>query len=141
MPAADDGEGERGAPVSAAEGGRLSASDFAAELQRAANPVLTFFCILDVASDGLDPSDMEELLADQVRCDEGDLVSLSAKGGLVLLQGAREGQLGPFLSRLRTRIGERAGKGSPEVTIDVLSHPAESARIGSLLGIERASQS
>ena len=142
VPTADYGEGEQESAVTAPEGGRLSADDFAAELQRrAADPVLTFFCLLDVASQGVDPSDMEELLADQVRCDEGDLVSLSEKGGLVLLQGAREGHLGPFLSRLRTRIGERAGNGAANVTIQVLSHPAESARIRSLLGIELASQS
>jgi len=140
---AEEGISEGTRTGATAEGGRLSVDDFAAELQRrSANPVLTFFCILDVAAVGLPPSDLEELLADQVRCDEGDLVSVTGKGCVVLLQGAREGQLTPFLSRLRKRIEERAAnKGASEVTLDVLSHPAESARIRSLLGIERAAES
>jgi hypothetical protein len=52
---------------------------------------------------------------------------------MVLLQGAREGQLGPFLARLRSRIGEQA-------VLDVLSHPAEAGRIRSLLGLADASE-
>jgi hypothetical protein len=144
VPEASDGEGEDGALEGAtAEGGRVSAADFTAGLERrAANPVLTFFCILDVASDAIDPSDLEDVLADAVRCDEGDLVSRNDKGCVVLLQGAREGQLDPFLTRLRSRIAERAGeKGAPDLVLDVLSHPAESARIRTLLGIEGGSES
>jgi len=61
-----------------------------------------------------------------------------ADGCAVLLQGAREGQLDPFLTRLRGRIQEEAGDGvDPRVSIDVLSHPADSGRIRELLGISR----
>jgi hypothetical protein len=95
--------------------------------------VLTFFCLLDVASDAMDIAALEDGLVDAVRCDEGDLVSRNAKGCVVLLQGAREGQLDPFLARLRERIG------TPDLAIEVLSHPAEAARIRSLLGIEGGS--
>jgi len=125
-----------------AEGGRMSLADFATELRRrAANPVLTFFCVLDVASAAIELSALEDLLADHVRCDEGDLVASNSRGCVVLLQGAREGQLEPFLARLRTRIGERAGEGgAPDLALDVLSHPAESARIRTLLGIEGGSE-
>jgi len=137
MPAAPNGDEAGPHLTPRPEGGRVSAEDFATELtRRAENPVLTFFCILDVASGALAPKDLEELLADQVRGDEGDLVARSAKGCVVLLQGAREGQLGPFLSRLRTRVVERAGGGDGELALDVLSHPSESARIRQLLGIE-----
>jgi hypothetical protein len=115
-------------------GGRFSSDDFAAELQRrAANPVLSFFCVLDVAAKGVPVAVLEELLAEHVRCDEGDMVAQNAKGCMVLLQGAREGQLGPFLARLRSRIGEQA-------VLDVLSHPAEAGRIRSLLGLADASE-
>lgn len=137
MPSAPNGDGDRAIVTTRPDGGRVSVQDFATELtKRADNPVLTFFCILDVASGALAPKDLEQVLADQVRGDEGDLVARSAKGCVVLLQGAREGQLGPFLSRLRSRIGERAGVGDGELALDVLSHPAESARIRQLLGIE-----
>jgi CheY-like chemotaxis protein len=138
VPTPPDGEGDGSlATTGKPEGGRVSVEDFAKELdKRAANPVLSFFCVLDVASGALAPKDLEEVLADQVRCVEGDLVARTAKGCVVLLQGAREGQLGPFLSRLRSRIGERAGGGDGELALDMLSHPAESARIRQLLGIE-----
>jgi DNA-binding NarL/FixJ family response regulator len=137
MPSAPNGDGAGPHLTPRPDGGRVSVEDFTTELnRRAQNPVLTFFCILDVASGALAPKDLEQVLADQVRGDEGDLVARSAKGCVVLLQGAREGQLGPFLSRLRTRVGERAGGGDGELALDVLSHPSESARIRQLLGIE-----
>jgi len=132
----EDGSGGGPSARGQAEGGRVGAADFAAGFeQRAADPVLTFFCVLHVASDALTPPDLEDVLADAVRCDEGDLVASNDKGGLVLLQGARDGQLGPFLDRLRKRITERAGRDDAPVTLDVLSHPSDSARIRSLLGI------
>jgi len=137
MPSTPNGDGAGPHLIPRPDGGRVTVDEFASELKRRAeNPVLTFFCILDVASGALAPKDLEEVLADQVRGDEGDLVTRGAKGCVVLLQGAREGQLGPFLSRLRSRVGERAGGGDGELALDVLSHPAESARIRQLLGIE-----
>jgi hypothetical protein len=131
----------RGARRAVPEGGRVSVEDFRAELRRrAADPVQTFFCLLDVAGGGLAPDDLERLLAEHVRLDEGDLVSRNGHGCYVLLHGARQGQLDPFLTRLRARIGERAGakKGDADVELDVLGHPSEATRIQSLLGIEGA---
>jgi DNA-binding NarL/FixJ family response regulator len=144
VPEAAAGDAEGGTSADgAAEGGRVSVADFAAKVERrASNPVLTFFCILDIASDAIEPTALEDLLVEHVRCDEGDLVSRNEKGCVVLLQGAREGQLEPFLARLRTRIDERSGeRGAPDLALDVLSHPAESARIRTLLGIEGGSES
>jgi hypothetical protein len=133
VPAVANGGGD-GSSHTRPEGGRLDAAGFVAELRRrATHPVLTFFCLLDVASDAMDIAALEDGLVDAVRCDEGDLVSRNAKGCVVLLQGAREGQLDPFLARLRERIG------TPDLAIEVLSHPAEAARIRSLLGIEGGS--
>ncbi|NNL67550.1 MAG: hypothetical protein HKP30_14975, partial [Myxococcales bacterium] len=139
MPAGDSG----GVDPDAADGGKLEADAFASEFERrAAHPVLGFFCVLDVASGALAPTDLEDFLVDQVRVDEGDLVSRNDERCVVLLQGAREGQLTPFLARLRSRLEERAGKnGDPGLELEVLSHPAESSRIRSLLGIDSASSS
>ena len=140
-PALDSAEGTDDGRKHQAEGGRLEAEAFAAEFERRADdPVLGFFCVLDVSSGALEPTDLEEFLVDQVRVEEGDLVSRTGEGCVVLLQGAREGQLAPFLDRLRSRLDERAGKkGDPGLKLEVLSHPAESARIRSLLRIEGAS--
>ena len=53
----------------------------------------------------------------------------------VLLQGAREGQLDPFLNRLRTRLDERpeAG-GNAAVSVVMYSHPADADKIMARLG-------
>ena len=138
MPEADGGSDE---DTDGAGGGKLSPDAFLREFRRrASHPVLGFFCVLDVATEALDPTDLEDLLVEQVRVEEGDLVSRRGQHCVVLLQGAREGQLAPFLTRLRSHIGERAG-GRPDVelTLTVLSHPAEERRIRSLLGDEGAS--
>jgi hypothetical protein len=139
VPGSDDDADDSEAPTT--EGGRLDSGDFAAEFERrAGDPVLGFFCVLDVASGTLETTDLEEFLVEQVRVEEGDLVTRSDDHCVVLLQGAREGQLAPFLDRLRSSLDERAGKkGDSGLAIEVLSHPAESERIRSLLGIEGAS--
>jgi KaiC/GvpD/RAD55 family RecA-like ATPase len=117
------------------EGGSVARGLFVDELaRRSTDPVLKFFCVLDVSSGALDLAQLQEVLTDQVRADEGDLVSAAAGRCAVLLQGAREGQLGPFLGRLRARIEERAGKnGDPGLSVDVLSHPSDADRIRKLL--------
>ena len=119
--------------VDSADGGRVPRNVFAEEVaRRAADPDLAFFCVLDVQSGVLAPEDLEKALAEQVRADEGDIVSGTPDRCAVLLQGAREGQIGPFLSRLRSRLQERTGNG--DLDIGVLSHPADSERILALVG-------
>jgi hypothetical protein len=122
------------------DGGRVPRKVFIQEIERrASNPDLAFFCILDVTSAVLSPADLEGALAEQVRADEGDIVSGDPDRCAVLLQGAREGQLGPFLNRLRSRLEEKAGeKGDAGLDIGVLSHPADSDRIMALLGTSGA---
>lgn len=118
-----------------ATGGCVPRDRFAQELaRRAADPVMKFFCVLDVAIGPLAKSVVEEILVDQVRADEGDMVATDTDRCAVLLQGAREGQLGAFLERLRARLSERVGSGGYEPSIAVLSHPADAARIRALLG-------
>lgn len=137
MPDASDGTDDGGTRP---EGGALDPDAFVAEfVRRAGDPLLGFFCVLDVASAAMEPADLESFLVDQVRVDEGDLVSRRNGQCVVLLQGAREGQLEPFLDRLRSRVGERVSDASGGgLTLDVLSHPAESGRIRSLLGIDES---
>jgi DNA-binding response OmpR family regulator len=132
-----DGGGRSERPVGAGgaelPGGRMARDLFVQELERRADdPVLKFFCILDVTSKSVDARQLEDILTEQVRADEGDMVSADSDHCAVLLQGAREGQLGPFLGRLRARA---EGKADTPLAVEVLSHPADADRIGMLLGI------
>jgi DNA-binding response OmpR family regulator len=104
--------------------------------RRAAHPVQKFFCVLDVTSGAIEPARLEELLVQQVRVDDGDLVASVGGRCAVLLQGAREAQLGPFLERLGQRLQEAAsGTGSDRAAdVLVLSHPADADRIQALIG-------
>jgi circadian clock protein KaiC len=121
-----------------ASGGRVTRGVFAREVERrASDPDLAFFCVLDVRSAVLSPDDLEQALAEHVRVDEGDIVSGGSDRCAVLLQGAREAQLGAFLTRLRSRLEERAGHTSAAVDIGVLSHPADSDRIMGMLESSR----
>jgi CheY-like chemotaxis protein len=117
-------------------GGRVPPDRFREELRRrAANPVSRYFCVLDVSPGSLTPAVVEQILVEQVRADAGDLVTTDSNRCAVLLQGAREGQLATFLDRLRARLRERLGAQAhgEEPAVQVLSHPAESTRIRSLL--------
>jgi hypothetical protein len=116
-------------------GGLVQRDQFRAELtRRADDPVLKFFCVLDVATGALAASEVEKILVDQVRADAGDLVTADTNHCAVLLQGAREGQLAAFLERLRARLRERAAeRGHGEPAVRVLSHPSDAARIRALL--------
>jgi hypothetical protein len=140
-PALSDAPGEGGSTATLipeeSDGGRVPRAVFVREVKRrAASADLTFFCVLDVKSDVLAASDLEDALAEQVRADEGDIVSGDTERCAVLLQGAREGQIGPFLTRLRSRLEEKAGTSSDSaLDIGVLSHPADSDRIMAILGM------
>ena len=137
IPAGGDGDEGQSATASlipkGSDGGRVTRSVFIEEVERrAADADLAFFCVLDVSFGALAPDDLESTLAEQVRADEGDIVSGGPERCAVLLQGARAGQIGPFLDRLRSKLEERADDSGVE--IEVLSHPADSDRIMSLLG-------
>ncbi len=117
-------------------GGIVPQDRFAKEVERrGANPALAFFCVLDVRSLTLSGSDLEARVAALVRSEDGDLVSEGASGCLVLLQGVRESYAGTFIDRLRGRLDAAHPAGAEQgVSIEILSHPAESAAIGTLLG-------
>lgn len=119
------------APVLVPEGGLLSLEVFAGELgRREADPDLAFFCLLDVRVGDAGARELEDALVELVRSEEGDVVAGTDDRCLVLLQGAREGQLGPFLDRVRARLGEG-------IEVGVLSHPTDGERIRALLETAR----
>jgi CheY-like chemotaxis protein len=119
----------------APRGGSVPSADFVGEVRRrAALPDLSFFCVLDVAWDAIPSGELQAALADLVRAEEGDLVSTAGRGCVVLLQGARESQLRPFVDRVRSRLAERAASPGSSPDIAVLSHPADAERISALLG-------
>ncbi len=118
-------------------GGRVSPDAFRSELERrSASDDLAFFCVLEVTADPARPEAVATVCADEVRADDGDLVAVTPAGCAVLLQGAREAQLGTFLARLGARM-EAEVEGTVE--IEVLSHPAEADRIMAVLGSTGAS--
>ena len=132
------GPAPAGAPADES-GGRVTAAGFRDQVaRRAADPVQRFFCVLDVSSHAIETDRLEQLLAAQVRADEGDIVAARGDRCTVLLQGAREAQLGPFLERLNERLRDAAnGKGHDTATrVTVLSHPADAQRIQDLVGSE-----
>jgi DNA-binding response OmpR family regulator len=132
--------GELGAPPRApndSDGARVPVDRLRSEIdRRSRDPVQRFFCVLDVASQALEADRLEQVLAQQVRAEEGDLVSTAAGRCAVLLQGAREAQLGAFLERLHQCLGEAANGGGvkPVAAVTVLSHPADADRISAWLG-------
>jgi DNA-binding response OmpR family regulator len=119
------------------DGGIVSKQVLAAEVvRRGTNSSSAFFCVLRITSGELSPPELQGLLAEQIRDDEGDLVAADADLSLVLLQGAREGQTRPFLTRLRSRLDE--GGQSSNLDVAVLSHPSETEAIHELLGVSGA---
>jgi len=137
-PVIDEGEGESTDILTlipeGSDHGRVSADTFIEEVERrGGSPNHAFFCVLDVTSPVLDSEDLKEALAAQIRHEEGDIVAGGEQRAAVLLQGAREGQIGPFLDRLRSKVNERARDQDAKLTIDVLSHPADADRIMEIL--------
>jgi len=137
-PVVDKDEGESGGIRSlipeGSDEGRVTTDMFIGEIERrAGSPNHAFFCVLDVSSAVLASDELEEALASQIRHDEGDIVAGGDKRAAVLLQGAREGQIGPFLDRLRSRVDQRASDNDAKLSIDVLSHPADADRIMEIL--------
>ena len=119
----------------------VSKSELAAEVERrASDSEHAFFCVLEISSTALDPVALEKVLLSHVRHEDGDLVSTGDRGCIVLLQGARVSQIGPFLQRLEARVGEQVGRDGADLEIGVLSHPSDRARIETLVGSSGAQE-
>jgi DNA-binding NarL/FixJ family response regulator len=131
-----DGGTSTEAPVEA-NGGRVSVESFREQVaRRAADPARKFFCVLVVSSRTIGTERLEQLLADQVRLEEGDIVSVLGGRCTVLLQGARAAQLDPFMVRLResVRAATEGEGGAGEIHVRILSHPADAGGIQDLVG-------
>lgn len=114
------------------EDGRVPRQIFLREIGgRAKEPEQAFFCVLKVDHARLESGALEEVLSDQMRAEEGDLVTSLGEGCAILLQGARETQLGPFVDRLNAKLWEAGSSG--DFSVEVLSHPSDGARIVALL--------
>lgn len=119
--------------------GRVPRDIFRSEVGgRAEEPDQAFFCVLKVDHARLESAALEEVLSDQMRAEEGDLVTSLSEGCAILLQGARETQLGPFVERLNARLWEAGSSG--DFSVEVLSHPSEGDRIVALLAGSNASR-
>ena len=117
VPASAESEDD---PLSArAAGGRVSAEDFMAELERRAHhPVLAFFCVLSVASQALEPSALEEVLVEQVRSEEGDLVARNGDQSVVAQARLRSGSPLALLHSHRSGLIVEALQSNVGVALD-----------------------
>ena len=117
----------------ATSGGCVTPEVLRAEVgRRASNPNLSVFCVVRLFSDSVTPGDLEIALAEAVRDEEGDLVTRTLDGCLVLLQGARRKQAQAFLTRFRSKLVDRDGPGAG-FCFDLLTHPAEKGQIDQML--------
>ena len=127
------GKPESGPGLGAAVGGTVSRSVFDDELRRrAADPTLGVFGVVLVRVPEVSTEELGRILADEIRNEEGDLVSEGADGFLVLLQGARGDAAQAFLNRFRNRLAHHFGW-DPRPVLDVFSHPADRVRMFNFL--------
>lgn len=116
-------------------GGVVGMAAFRAEMdRRAGDPASAVFCVISVEAPGVEDGELAEVLAREMRDEDGDLLATRGGRGVVLLQGARGSQADPFISRLKGRLREAAKKGGSRLKTEVLSHPAERERIRTFLG-------
>jgi CheY-like chemotaxis protein len=114
-------------------GGLVEGADFDDELRRrAADPTLGVFGVIHVRASGTSLEELESVIADEIRADEGDLVKRDTDGVVVLLQGARGGASKAFLDRFRRRMQHHLGS-DPGIEPDVFAHPADRERILAVL--------
>jgi len=110
--------------------GRVDGTAFRAEvLRRASQPVENVFSIVQIRTAPVEASEMEAILMEEIRDEDGDLMTGLSAGHLVLLQGARTHQAEPFVARVTSQLRGREGA----LTVEVLSHPADDTAIRALM--------
>lgn len=120
-------------------GGLMDEAGFRNESERrAADPSLSVFCLLDLHALGTSPERLTEILAEEIRGEDGDLVTRHGDRTLVILQGARLNQAEPFLTRARSRLAREKGGDGAALTAQTLCHPADATPIRNALGELRA---
>lgn len=104
-------------------GGVVSFTDFRAEVERRAGmPAESIFSVVHLTSGIMDVQALEQALMDTVRDPEGDLVTRTREGCLVLLQGARENAAHAFLARFQRILQDRLGA-EPDLKALLLASP------------------
>jgi CheY-like chemotaxis protein len=127
------GKPEVGLGPRVAVGGTVASGVFDEELRRrAADPTLRVFGVVVVRSSEVSDEELGRVLADEIRNEDGDLVTRGADGCLVLLQGARSEAAKAFLTRFRNRLAQHIGR-DPRLVFDAFAHPGESVRIFNVL--------
>jgi len=119
-------------------GGRVPSEVFKREAERrAVDQALSVFGILRLSSPTAPPSELERALSEEVREEDGDMVTITVDGCVVLLQGARWDAANAFLTRFRASLEKRFGRYSA-LRAEVMAHPAEKIRamLGRLNGFD-----
>ncbi len=115
-------------------GGPVPSKTFKRETERrAGHRTLSVFSILRLSSPPAPPSELEGALSEEVRDEDGDMVTITVDGCVVLLQGARWEAAQAFLSRFRASLDKRSG-GDSALQAEVLVHPAEADQIREMIG-------
>lgn len=121
-------------------GGRVQQEVFGEEAaRRAEDPILSVFSVVQLVSDSVIPGDLAIALSEEVRAQEGDLVTCTGRGCLILLQGARRKSAQSFLDRFRSELRYR-GLVDLDFRYEILTHPAEKERINLVLNPPAGSQ-
>lgn len=124
-----------------APGGRVEHDDFKGEVaRRATDATLSVFSVVRLFSDSVAPEQLEMALSEAIRSEEGDLVTSTQEGCLILLQGARPKPAQAFLARFRSELVEKLGVDAG-FCFDLLTHPAERDKIDLILNSSADSQS
>jgi KaiC/GvpD/RAD55 family RecA-like ATPase len=109
-------------------GGIVSIEDFAREARsRAGKASSAVFSLVRIAGETA-ADEVERLLVEEIRDEEGDLVSSFPDGFLVLLQGARREPAETFVKRVGKSF-RKSQRRRWEVSTEVLVHPADKSRI------------
>jgi hypothetical protein len=118
-------------PLGGLLGGRVDPLAFRRDVQlRKADSTLSVFLLVNLSCPGLPPSDLESILGDLVRDEEGDMVTRSSGGCMVLLQGARRESARAFLARLHQTLRDRFGR-DQDLQVEVLAHPTDESLVDS----------
>jgi len=124
----------------APSGGRVTRAVFGREVAlRAEDPALSLFSVVRLTSDMVSPAELEKVLSEEVRDEEGDLVTCTFDGCLILLQGARRKPAQTFLARFRSELEGKVGR-DPGFRIELLTHPSEKSQLDLMLGRSAGSQ-
>jgi CheY-like chemotaxis protein len=117
----------------ALQGGVVDPAFLASEAaRRSQDPSASVFTLVAIGSGPDQAEELLEIVADEIRREEGDLAARGPDGCVVLLQGTRRGPAGAFLARVRSAVELRLG-GDRAMLFQVATNPADHDQVESLL--------